>query len=120
MPGAEDIPGSARIIQSSQIRNRAETVNTLSRSIKSRPIYPNVVMVSSVRQKRTMLLLNRAQRAVLVDKVPDVANLAIGALSFGQFLGDRPFSFTRALFGVGMWVILMAWTIVLASERNDT
>ena len=57
---------------------------------------------------------------MLVDKVPDVANLAIGALSFGQFLGDRPFSFTRALYGVGMWVILMAWTIVLASERDDT
>ena len=48
-----------------------------------------------------MLRLNRAQRAVLVDKVPDVANLAIGALSFGQFLGERPFSFMRALCGVG-------------------
>ena len=32
-----------------------------------------------------MLLLNRAQREMLVDKLPDVANLAIGALSFGQF-----------------------------------
>lgn len=66
-----------------------------------------------------MLLLNRAQRAVLVDKVPDVANLAIGALSFGQFLGERPFSFMRALCGVGMWMILMAWAIVLADERNE-
>lgn len=33
-----------------------------------------------------MLLLNQARRAMLVDKMPDVANLAIGALSFGQFL----------------------------------
>ncbi|MEO6064379.1 MAG: hypothetical protein ABIP49_01180 [Lysobacterales bacterium] len=68
----------------------------------------------------TMLLLNRAQREMLVDKLPDVANLAIGALSFGQFLGDRPFSLTRALCGVAMWMILMAWTIALASGRNQT
>lgn len=67
-----------------------------------------------------MLLLNQAQRAMLVDKVPDLANLAVGALFFGQFLGDRPFSFTVALCGVGMWGMLIAWTIVIASERNDT
>lgn len=56
---------------------------------------------------------------MLVDKVPDVANLATGALSFGQFLGDRPFSFTLAACGVAIWVILMALSIVLANERNN-
>ena len=65
-----------------------------------------------------MLLLNRAQRAVLVDKVPDVANVAIGALSFGQFLGDRPFSVALALCGIAMWVVLMAWAIALANGGN--
>lgn len=67
----------------------------------------------------TMLLLNRAQRAMLVDKMPDVANLAIGALSFGQFLADRRFSLTVALCGAAIWVVLMAWTLALASERNE-
>lgn len=57
---------------------------------------------------------------MLVDKVPDVANLAVGALSFGQLLGDRPFSFRLALSGVGMWIVLIAWTIVIATERNET
>ena len=76
-------------------------------------------MASSVRQGRTMLLLNRAQRAMLVDKMPDVANLAIGALSFGQFLADRPFSFTVALCGLAIWVVLIAWAISLASGGND-
>ena len=76
-------------------------------------------MASRVRQMSTMLLLNRAQRTVLVDKVPDVANLAIGALSFGQFLADRPFSFTLALSGVAMWVVLMAWAIALANGGNE-
>ena len=66
-----------------------------------------------------MLLLNRAQRAMLVDKMPDVANLAIGALSFGQFLADRPFSFTLALGGAAIWVISMTWAIALANEGNE-
>ena len=66
-----------------------------------------------------MLLLNDAQRALLVDKVPDVANLAAGALFFGQFLGDRPFSLTMALWGLGVWIALMAFTIGLAAERKD-
>jgi hypothetical protein len=68
----------------------------------------------------TMLVLKGTQRQVLVDKVPDVANVAIGALSFGQFLGDRPFSLTLALSGAAIWVILMALSIVLANERNDS
>ena len=48
-----------------------------------------------------MLRLKREQRQVLVDKVPDVANLVIGALFLGQFLSDRPFSPVLALFGFG-------------------
>ncbi len=56
---------------------------------------------------------------MLVDKLADVANLAIGALSFGQFLADRPFSFALALCGVGMWGVLMAWAIVLADGGNE-
>ena len=35
-----------------------------------------------------MLVLKGKQRAMLLDKVPDIANLAIGALVFGQFLSD--------------------------------
>jgi hypothetical protein len=69
-------------------------------------------MASSVRQKPTMLLLNRAQRAMLVDKMPDVANLAIGALSFGQFLADRPCSLAVALCGAAIWVIVAFITII--------
>lgn len=75
-------------------------------------------MAFRVRQKSTMLLLNQTQRAMLIDKVPDVANLAVGALFFGQFLGDRPFSFTLAVSGAGVWLILMASAIVLGSERT--
>ena len=46
-----------------------------------------------------------------------LANLAAGALFFGQFLADRTFSLTLAFAGLGTWVALMAWAIVLASEE---
>ena len=42
----------------------------------------------------------------------------MGTLFFGQFLGDRPFSLTLALCGLGVWIALMAFTIVLAAERE--
>jgi len=39
-----------------------------------------------------MLRLKRGQRRVLVEKVPDAANVAAGALVFGQALSDRGFA----------------------------
>jgi len=62
-----------------------------------------------------MLLLNRAQRAMLVDLVPDIANVAAGALLFGQVLGERPFSPAIALFGVAIWLVLIGWSVALAA-----
>ena len=46
-----------------------------------------------------MLWLDDRQREMLADKLPDAANLALGALFFGQFLSDRPFSRALALSG---------------------
>jgi len=44
-----------------------------------------------------MLGLRERQRAVLIDKVPDLANIAAGALIFGQLLGEGPISPVIAL-----------------------
>jgi hypothetical protein len=63
-----------------------------------------------------MLRLTSGQRRVLADKVPDVANLAIGAWFFGQLLADRPFSFRLAAFGVGTWLALVALALYFAAE----
>ena len=49
-----------------------------------------------------MLELNEAQRAVLTDKLPDAANIGVGALFFGQFLGERAFSLLLAVLGIGI------------------
>jgi len=65
-----------------------------------------------------MLRLSAGQRRMLVDKVPDAANLALGALFFGQFLGGQSFSISLAMLGIGMWMALMAWALILASEEK--
>ena len=64
-----------------------------------------------------MLDLNRDQRGMLADKLADVANLAIGALFFAQFLGDGPFSLFLGVFGVVSWLVLVGWALVVA--RGD-
>jgi hypothetical protein len=78
------------------------------------------IALRSLKPEGTMLRLNAAQRSMLVDKLPDAANLAAGALFFGQFLGDRQFSLTLAFSGLGAWVALMAWAIVLASKGTPS
>lgn len=58
-----------------------------------------------------MLPFNEAQRALLADKLSDVANLAAGALIFGQALSGRPFSATLAFTGIVIWLIV-SWCAV--------
>ena len=58
-----------------------------------------------------MVRLTRKQREVLVDKVPDVANLVAGSMFFGQFLTERPFSVALAIIGgiasVAFWALAL-------------
>ena len=65
-----------------------------------------------------MLGLTQEQRRTLVDKLPDTANLAVGALVFGQFVGDRPFSRLVAAAGLTIWLALLAWALLLGRENT--
>jgi hypothetical protein len=65
-----------------------------------------------------MLQLSEAQRRVVIDKVPDMANVTAGAMVFGQFLADRPFSLMLAAAGISAWLTLAAWTLYLARRRR--
>ena len=66
-----------------------------------------------------MLRLSRAQRMLLAETLRDIANIAAGAMVFGQFLGSQKFSFLIAAFGMGVWVALVAFAIVLAGETQQ-
>ncbi len=55
-----------------------------------------------------MVRFAKEQRELLADKLPDAANVAVGALVFGQFLSERVFSVGVAVCGVGLWTFLLA------------
>jgi len=67
-----------------------------------------------------MLKLKTEQREVLVEKLPDMANLVVGALFLGQFLGERPFSFALALSGIAAWIAFMIFTLIVAGGDDQS
>ena len=50
--------------------------------------------------------------------MPAVANLGLGALVFGQFLRQQPFSFWLASAGIGIWLGFVSFAVVLAGEKR--
>lgn len=66
-----------------------------------------------------MLVLKTAQRTMFADKLPDAANLALGALVFGQFLGEGAVSSQVALLGVGLWVFFIACAVIVAGGAES-
>jgi hypothetical protein len=66
-----------------------------------------------------MLRLNRDQRAVVVEKLPDVANIDVGVLVFGQFVDERQVSIWLATAGLAIWAGLAAVTLFIAGGNRD-
>jgi hypothetical protein len=61
-----------------------------------------------------MLRLKGRQREVLIEKWPDLANLAMAGLVFGQFLSAEPFSLSVAIGGLAIWIVVMVYVLTLA------
>jgi hypothetical protein len=51
---------------------------------------------------------------MLIEKVPDLANLVAASTFFGQFLADRPFSILLAMAGVVAFSILTVSAFLIA------
>ena len=64
-----------------------------------------------------MLRLKPRQRALVVDKMPDVANVAAASMFFGQFLSERPFSAWVGLAGLIAW--LLFWTLAFVAAGGE-
>ena len=64
-----------------------------------------------------MVVFGREQRTLLAETLRDVANIAAGAMVFGQFLGDQEFLPEVALLGLGLWMGLVTWAIVLTRSK---
>jgi hypothetical protein len=66
-----------------------------------------------------MLRLDQRRRNALSETLRDFANLVVGALTVGQFVGEQPPSVRLILFGAFSWVLLVAWGIFLTGGRGD-
>lgn len=66
-----------------------------------------------------MLVWKGKQRAMLADKLPDAANLALGALVFGQVFGERPYSVGLATLGLAPWLAIMMYAAVVAAGADS-
>ena len=67
----------------------------------------------------TMLELSPEQRVLLAETLRDVANLAAGAMLFGQLLTERPFSLSLGILGVALWGCLVAFAMAVAGRRGS-
>ncbi len=67
----------------------------------------------------TMLDWDDGQRALVADKLFDVANVAAGGMIFGQFLAQRPFSWALAVAGAALWVAVVVSSIAVAGRRRS-
>ena len=64
-----------------------------------------------------MLRLKPRQRAITVEKLPDLANIAAGVFIFGQFVGDEPTSVWLVIAGLALWTARAAIALLLAGEE---
>jgi len=53
---------------------------------------------------------------MLIEKLPDLANLILASTFLGQFLADRPFSVVLAIAGLISWTALVGVVYVVAEE----
>ena len=60
-----------------------------------------------------MLVLDRAQRQILAETFRDIANVAAGAMLFGQFLSGQQFSTSVAMLGGALWILLTGHAVIL-------
>ncbi len=64
-----------------------------------------------------MLRLTSRHRAVLVDKVPDIANIVAGAVAIGFAFGEPEASWPVVIAAVAMWTGAIVFALALAEDK---
>ena len=65
-----------------------------------------------------MLDLTPEQRQLVFDKLPDAANVLLGALVVGPFLGDEPISAVRVLTGLVLWLFAFGLCLFMGRRKR--
>ena len=66
-----------------------------------------------------MIRLKPRQRAALGETLRELANLAVGALVLGQFVGERPLSVGPVLTGMALWFVFVGFGLVLEGSKDN-
>jgi hypothetical protein len=69
-------------------------------------------------EKSTMVGLTSEQRHMLIDKLPDLANLTLGATLFGQLLSEQPFSLMLCAGGLLGGVALFTFSFLVGGKSQ--
>ena len=94
---------------------KTHTFECLSRKI---PVSgAGTLLALNVAAVRTMLRLKPAQRAVLVDKLPDMANIVAGAIVIGFAIGDPRASWPLLMTGLGLWAGALVFVLSIAEDK---
>jgi len=64
-----------------------------------------------------MIRFKPRQRAALGDTLRELANFAAAALVFGQFVGQQQPSWRLPVAGIGLWLVLVAYALVLEGDE---
>jgi len=67
--------------------------------------------------KCMVIRVNEDHRKLYADKVVDLANIAVGALVFGQILSERGFSFRLTLIGLMLFLSGYLMSYLLLRRR---
>jgi hypothetical protein len=65
-----------------------------------------------------MIELDARQRKLVADKLFDAANVAAGAMVFGQFVTDGPFSTAVAIVGLAIWITFVIASVALEGRSR--
>jgi len=66
-----------------------------------------------------MLRLSSRRRGILAETLRELANLCVGVLALGQFVGTRPWSFWLVLAGVAWWFVLVGLALLFAEGHDN-
>jgi hypothetical protein len=66
-----------------------------------------------------MLKFSNEQRVFVAEGLRDTGNLAAGAMLFGRFIADRPFSALVAFGGFAVWLAFMVVGVVLRARKES-
>ena len=65
-----------------------------------------------------MIEFDARQRTLVADKLFDAANVAAGAMVFGQFVTEGPFSIAVAIVGLVIWITFVIASVALEGRSR--